>query len=48
MLKPADILGRRIRIVKVENKDEEDNDDMVEDELGEVEEDFLLGFWNRG
>ena len=45
MLKPADILGRRIRIVKVENKDEEDNDDMVEDEL---EEDFLLGFWTRG
>ena len=48
MLKPADILGRRIRIVKVENNDEEDNDDMVEDELGEVEEDFLLGFWTRG
>ena len=41
MLKPADILGRRIRIVKVENNDEED-------ELEEVEDDFLLGFWTRG
>ena len=43
------MLGMRIRIVnnKVENNDEDD-DDLVEDELEEVDEDFLQGFWTRG